>query len=334
MNASLRLAGGAKLPGWMTEHLEGNRYVNTIYLCASGMLKFSAVSRIPKGRKVYRGIAGVRLPGLFVLVGVDGSRGGVEFAFMSTTTNMVGGVIRGYACVSTSSASPSSAPPSSASPSSFCVTLRPSHLHLITIIASPCMCLRERAQDVSVEYIDAEKGLPILFEFDVGAIDRGCPLSFLSQFPGEDEILIPPFSYLEVTGAPFSMDTEKGVVTVYPARINCNLKARTIDQIESSRRDELLAQHPYLVAEFERDVPAVKEMLEKKKPVVSGNSNSKWELEGIILPAGRRQLEDLGKTLRAKEAAWYLLYCLRVCPRPTPSFLSVGLCWLAVCGGV
>ena len=72
MNASLRLAGGAKLPGWMTEHLEGNRYVNTIYLCASGMLKFSAVSRIPKGRKVYRGIAGVRLPGLFVLVGVDG----------------------------------------------------------------------------------------------------------------------------------------------------------------------------------------------------------------------------------------------------------------------
>ena len=145
MNASLRLAGGAKLPGWMTEHLEGNRYVNTIYLCASGMLKFSAVSRIPKGRKVYRGIAGVRLPGLFVLVGVDGSRGGVEFAFMSTTTNKVGGVIRGYACVSTSSASPSSAPPSSASPSSFCVTLRPSHLHLITIIASPCMCLRERA---------------------------------------------------------------------------------------------------------------------------------------------------------------------------------------------
>jgi len=127
MNASLRLAGGAKLPGWMTAHLKDNRYVNTIYLCASGMLKFSGVSRIPKGRKVYRGIAGVRLPDLFVLVGVDGSRGGVEFAFMSTTTNKVGGVIRGYACVSTSSASPSSVSPSSVSSSSFCVTLRASH---------------------------------------------------------------------------------------------------------------------------------------------------------------------------------------------------------------
>ena len=188
------------------------------------------------------------------------------------------------------------------------------------------MCLRERAQDVSVNYIDAEKGLPILFEFAVGGIDRGCPLSFLSQFPGEDEILIPPFSYLEVTGAPFSMDTKKGVVTVYPARINCNLKARTIDQIESSRRDELLAQHPYLVAEFERDVPAVEEMLQKK-------NFHKWETI-TIKKAGRRKLDDLGKTLRAKEAAWYLLYCLRVCPRPTPSFLSVGLCWLAVCSGV
>jgi len=183
-----------------------------------------------------------------------------------------------------------------------------------------------RAQDVSVSYINTEKGLPILFEFAVGGIDRGCPLSFLSQFPGEDEILIPPFSYLEVTGAPFSMDTEKGVVTVYPARINCNLKARTIDEIESSRRDELLAQHPYLVAEFERDVPAVQEMLLKK-------NRGKWEL-GNIFGAHRRKLDDLGKTLRAKEAAWYLLYCLRVCPRPTPSFLSVGLCWLAVCGGV
>ena len=188
------------------------------------------------------------------------------------------------------------------------------------------MCLRERAQDVSVDYINAEKGLPILFEFEVSAIDRGCPLSFVSQFPGEDEILIPPFSYLEVTGAPFSMDTKKGVVTVYPARINCNLKARTIDEIESSRRDELLAQHPYLVAEFERDVPAVEEMLEKK-------NRDKYEL-GYILEAGRRQLEDLGKTLRATEAAWYPLYCLRVCPRPTPSFLSVGLCWLAVCVAV
>ena len=42
-------------------------------------------------------------------------------------------------------------------------------------------------------------------------------MSFLSQYPGEDEVLIPPLSYLEVVGEPFAIDTaSKGKVTVYP----------------------------------------------------------------------------------------------------------------------
>ena len=105
--------------------------------------------------------------------------------------------------------------------------------------------------------------------------------------------------------------------------LQVSLNGNPVTSFESAKVRALLA---FLVAEFERDVPAVKEMLEKKK-------SGKWELRAI-LESGRRQLDDLGKTLRAKEVAWYLLYCLRVCPRPTPSFLSVGLCWLAVCGGV
>jgi len=89
MNSSLRLARGGDLPASMTEHLEGNRYVNTIYLCTSSVVKISGASRIPRGRKVYRGMAGVRLPEHFVVAGEDGARGGVEFAFMSTTTSRV-----------------------------------------------------------------------------------------------------------------------------------------------------------------------------------------------------------------------------------------------------
>ena len=86
MNSSLRLAS-KKVPEHMTAHLKDNRYVNTIFLCASSMVKFSGAGRIPRGRKVYRGMAGIRLPDRFVHVGEDGGRGGVEFAFMSTTTN-------------------------------------------------------------------------------------------------------------------------------------------------------------------------------------------------------------------------------------------------------
>ena len=203
MNGSLRSASG-KMPEGMTAHLKGNTYTNSIYLCGSGMKKISRAGRIPRGRKVYRGMAGFRLPDLFVHAGEDGGRGGTEFAFMSTTTN----------------------------------------------------------KSVAVSYINTEKGLPILFEFEVGCIDRGAPLSFLSQYPGEDEILIPPLSFLEITGEPSTMDTDKGQqVTVYPARINCNLKGQTMEEIEERRRTDLLAQEPYLIAEFQRDVPPVLETL-------------------------------------------------------------------------
>ena len=85
MNSSLRLAS-EKVPEWMTAHLKGNRYVNTIYLCASAMNKISRASRIPRGRKVFRGMAGVKLPDIFVVPGEDGGRGGDEFAFMSCST--------------------------------------------------------------------------------------------------------------------------------------------------------------------------------------------------------------------------------------------------------
>ena len=86
LNASLRMASG-RMPEWMTAHLQGNRYTNAIYLCASGMRKIAGASRIPRGRKVFRGMAGFRLPHVFVEPGEDGARGGAEFAFMSCTTN-------------------------------------------------------------------------------------------------------------------------------------------------------------------------------------------------------------------------------------------------------
>ena len=46
----------------LCEHLKGNRYVNTIFATASGMRKLSNVSCIPEGRRVFRGMGGVKLP--------------------------------------------------------------------------------------------------------------------------------------------------------------------------------------------------------------------------------------------------------------------------------
>jgi len=151
---------------------------------------------------VCRGISGVILPGCFKKCAEGGGRGGVDFGFLSTTTNEL----------------------------------------------------------VAVSYLGG-KAMPVLFLFDVGDIDRCASLSFLSQYPNEDEVLIPTLSYLEVTGEPFFMNTDKGEVTVYPARINCNLKAKTIEEIKGHRQKEILAMLPYLKGALQRDMAVLVEAL-------------------------------------------------------------------------
>ena len=95
-------------------------------------------------------------------------------------------------------------------------------------------------REVAVSYIQGKK-LPILFECELDDINRGCPLSFVSQFPGEEEILVPAMSYLELTGKPCVMEAPKGsgsLVLVYPARIHCNLMSQVLPV---SRRHDLVA---------------------------------------------------------------------------------------------
>ena len=64
---------------------------------------------------------------------------------------------------------------------------------------------------------------PTLFEIQLGQVDRGATLSWISQFPGEEEVLLlPPLSNLEVVGEPFTM----GTVRVVKLRVNVNLKVK------------------------------------------------------------------------------------------------------------
>jgi hypothetical protein len=94
-------------------------------------------------------------------------------------------------------------------------------------------------REVAVSYIQG-KVLPVLFECELDDINRGCPLSFVSQYPGEEEILVPAMSYLELTGKPSVMETSQGsgaFVTVYPARIHCNQKSQVL---RLSRRRDLV----------------------------------------------------------------------------------------------
>jgi hypothetical protein len=83
-------------------------------------------------------------------------------------------------------------------------------------------------KEVAISYLQG-KEMAVLFKIETGDIDRGCTLSWVSQYPSEDELLMPAMSYLEITGKPTVEETPKGsgfLVTVYPARINCNTKSQ------------------------------------------------------------------------------------------------------------
>ena len=45
-------------------------------------------------------------------------------------------------------------------------------------------------REVAMQYIPQGKALPTVLEIEVGMIDKGASVSLLSQFPGEDEVLV------------------------------------------------------------------------------------------------------------------------------------------------
>ena len=73
-------------PKAVIDGLKGNRYVTTLHAIVSGINKLSRVEPIPEGRCVYRGLGGMLLPKAFHEPDPLGCMGGVERAFMSTTT--------------------------------------------------------------------------------------------------------------------------------------------------------------------------------------------------------------------------------------------------------
>jgi hypothetical protein len=74
-----------------------------------------------------------------------------------------------------------------------------------------------------------------LFEIQMGMIDRGAELDWLSQYPHEREVLIPPLTGLE------KMSSEvQGEMLAMQARLSLNLSAQTLEQVLSRRRKMIM----------------------------------------------------------------------------------------------
>eukprot|EP00961_Rhodomonas_salina_P050573 679035-Rhodomonas_salina.1 len=251
---ALRLYTGPafmKLNGTLREQdvsQKGNDYVCTIFATVSGMVKLAEISPIPEGRVVYRGQKGMVLPKCFWEDNAQGVRGGVEMAFLSTTSDM----------------------------------------------------------DTAVGYA-ASGSLATVFSIQVGAVDKGAALSFLSQYPDEDEILMPPRSFLEVVGEPRLIATSRNPVLSIPVKINCNLLCPTLEKLRGSRKTMLVSALRHIAKEVARDVEAAAESVSLKK---RAQGDLFWKEAtvhggGEFLASLKREVEHALDNAKERPALWY-----------------------------
>jgi hypothetical protein len=57
------------------------------------------------------------------------------------------------------------------------------------------------AKATACQYSGVDKKRGIVFQISAGRVDNGASISFLSQYPGEEEYLMPPLSCLEASHA-------------------------------------------------------------------------------------------------------------------------------------
>ena len=128
------------------------------------------------------------------------------------------------------------------------------------------------SRDVAMIYI-AGREMATIFSIQVSAVSKGASISHLSQFPGEEEVLMPPGSFLEVVGAPQVVTLDDGTTSVLeiPMQISCP-KMVTIEETRASRRTGLRAMVEHALLEIHRDLEA----LSKEERVARRAEGDAW----------------------------------------------------------
>eukprot|EP01051_Picozoa_sp_SAG22_P011676 SAG22_NODE_1146_length_5374_cov_7.602654_3_plen_696_part_01 len=202
-NTVLRAFGNDAHPGFVPDYLSNfagesvsNRFVTTVHCINSGILK---LSRLQPACKMYRGVSGMLLPRCFLEPDQFNVRGGVEYGFMSCTTDV----------------------------------------HVACEYAS--------GGAVQARSVEGGAGIPkTIMVANMGMVDRGAALDWLSQYPEEREILLPPLTALEVLS---SMDVRaqellpgappEATVHVVEVRLNCNMLSLTLERLLAVRKKQV-----------------------------------------------------------------------------------------------
>lgn len=94
-------------------------------------------------------------------------------------------------------------------------------------------------RSVAVQYSGFRDNKPkaSIMEIHPNSVDRGADISEFSQYPGEMEFLIVPYSFVQGDGRQRTEVTEGGgVLTVISARVNINLQTLTVEQLRGKKK--------------------------------------------------------------------------------------------------
>eukprot|EP01052_Picozoa_sp_SAG31_P005249 SAG31_NODE_228_length_19803_cov_29.496498_4_plen_636_part_00 len=90
---------------------------------------------------------------------------------------------------------------------------------------------------IAKKYSQGSASTPqLIFEMEMGMVNRGALLSWLSQYPDEAEILLPPLTGLEVSSYSEAEDQS----LVYKMQLNINMQSMTIEQVLALRKKQCL----------------------------------------------------------------------------------------------
>jgi len=163
---------------------QGNHYCTTLHAINSCIIK---MSKLMKAQPIYRGSTRAKLPHTFLHADAFGIKGGIEYAFTSTTVE------------------------------------------------------REQAMHY------AQGAASTVFEMEMGMIDRGADVSWLSQYEYEREVLFPPLMGLEVR----DIRVDRGTLVV-EARLSLNLTSQTLEQVVSKRKKLIIDMDAQMATEVRK----------------------------------------------------------------------------------
>ena len=94
-------------------------------------------------------------------------------------------------------------------------------------------------RSVAVQYSGVRDNKPKarIMEIHPNSVDRGADISEFSQYPGEKEFLIVPYSFVQGQGRQRTEITEGGgILTVISATVNINIKTQTVEEFIGKKK--------------------------------------------------------------------------------------------------